>query len=120
PQPRFVEDGQQALGVRADAALHVLPPVARHQPVEDADVEIVCDVDRHRVHDRRRAGRRRHGGAGGRRRFLAGPHMHYWPRRRSTVLMVSKMMNTSSAIDMFLMKNRSYCSFSIASSTVAP
>src|SRR5262249_22815869 len=77
----LVEHLEQTLGVRADAAFHPFPGMARHETVEDADVEVVFHVDGHRV-DNRSA---------------------HCPLRRSTVLMVSKTMNRSSAIDMFLM-----------------
>ncbi len=85
-----LEQAEQPLGVAGHTALEIFPAIAGDHAVERVDVEVVLDVDAHRVHDIARRGLdgRRHGQA---------------PFRRMTVLIVSKMMKTSSAIDEFLM-----------------
>ena len=84
--------------LRRHAALERVPPRARHDAVERRHVEIVLDVHRHGVHDR---ARRVAGPTGHRRpaRTLA----HRAPFRVMTVLIVSRTMTKSSAIERFLM-----------------
>src|SRR4030095_3252901 len=114
-------------GVRAHAALERLPSIARHEPVEHADVEVVLDVDRHGLDDvgrvllraarlGRRPGRaltaqprmaipflviRSRGRLAVDARGLRGDHCA--PRLRSTVLTVENRMNRSKAMVMCLM-----------------
>src|SRR5690606_8962677 len=88
PDAVLLEDLEQAHRVRLDAALYRVPACTRHEPVEDTDVEVVLDVDRHRVDDGGVRGVARHNQA---------------PLRRITVLIVSNMMYRSRAIDRFLM-----------------
>ena len=49
----LVKDAQQALGIRAHAALEAVPRVSRHHAVEHRDMEVVLHVDGHRVDHRR-------------------------------------------------------------------
>src|SRR5262249_13723511 len=87
---RFVEEREEAVGVGADAALEIGPLRARHDAVEDADVEVVLHVDGHRIDDDLC--------------LMVSAHIHrYAPLARRTVFTVERMMNRSSAIDRFLM-----------------
>src|SRR5215207_8736061 len=85
PGAELVEDVQQSCRVGDDPALHLLPRAAWHDAVKDADVKVIFDVNTHRIDDR-----------------LFFPR-HHAPRRSNTVFTVLSMMNTSSAIDTFLM-----------------
>ena len=46
-----VEQLEQPVGIGADPALEAFPEVTGNDAVEDADVEVVFHVDRHRIHD---------------------------------------------------------------------
>src|SRR5262245_58207180 len=98
------EEFQQAFGIGSHPALEPAPPGAGHDAVERRHMEIVLDVHRHGVHDRSRQVRdhSRQVRDGGPRRS-ARTLVHRAPLRVSTVLMVSRTMTTSSAIDRFLM-----------------
>ena len=77
-----LEQRQQPIGACGDAAFVGVPAVGRDDIGKGRDVEVVFDVDGHRVE---------HPGHG------------YDPRRMSTVFTVSVRMNTSNSIDRCLM-----------------